>query len=400
MTRFARLFLALAFALLVGWAVSAQESPGIDYDAWTDLAERAEGVVLAGRASSAALEVLREDLADWRGQFLDRQSVNEARIRTVTEQIESLGAAPEEGETEPETLANRRAELEDQLADLREPAVRADEAFTRADGLIREIDSIIRSRQASDLSVLAPSPVNPSNWPAALETVTATYQDMVAEWRSFFDSDVLRQAALTRLPVIVVLILVGCWFLARARRWSRAAQTAVTQVIGSDWSWLARTFVSALEILLPVVGALMLVAAVQAAGAPAPITDRLLQALFWASLSLVIAGWFARALFPWIPLERPFLPVADQRLSAARRALFGLGIAAAFGAIADFLVPSSGAGSEAASTIWFIPLCLAGWFCFVFGRLLVVGYVKDEPQEDEISEPRYRDRLILIFGRV
>ena len=166
--------LLLAVALIAGGAVVpvwAQDIAQPDYTAW-ELRARADEVKLdLGTASVAELEAIRERMVDWRAQFLAAQDTNETRINTVRAQIDSLGPAPAEGEEEPEDIAARRADLTNQLTELRSPVLRAEEAYTRADGIIGEIDTIIRDRQASELLELGPSPVNPANWPAALSAL-------------------------------------------------------------------------------------------------------------------------------------------------------------------------------------------------------------------------------------
>jgi len=88
----------LALIVVIGAPLGAQETP-VDYTAWESVAQRAEIAVENGRASSGALETLREQVAGWRERFLNAQQVNQARIATLQSQIAALGT-PAEGEEE------------------------------------------------------------------------------------------------------------------------------------------------------------------------------------------------------------------------------------------------------------------------------------------------------------
>src|SRR5690606_23085765 len=88
-------------------------------------------------------------------------------IAVLKGQLDTLGPAPAEGETEPAEIAARRAELTAAIAQEQAPALRAAEAFGRAGGIIQQIDLQLRERKASALLHLSPSPLRPSSWAAA-----------------------------------------------------------------------------------------------------------------------------------------------------------------------------------------------------------------------------------------
>ena len=117
--------LCLLLALLVGGAgaglvivpqaVAQAAGQAVDYEAWERTADRAEEAVENNRASTPALEALREDLAEWRDRFLAAQSENASTIATVRQQLAALGDAPEDG-TESEDIAAQRQALTARLA--------------------------------------------------------------------------------------------------------------------------------------------------------------------------------------------------------------------------------------------------------------------------------------------
>ncbi|MFT6105092.1 MAG: hypothetical protein ACJA1E_001519, partial [Paracoccaceae bacterium] len=189
----------LVWLLLSTAPLFAQDGSAIDYTVWETTAERAEGVVAAERASSAALEVLRSEIAGYRAAFLQAQDANAARLSTVTTQLAALGEVAADGTEDPE-LAARRASLLEQFRALTAPRTRAEEAFSRANGLISEIDVIIRDRQKADYLELGPSPLNPVYWPAGIEAGTGWVVDVYEDWRRISTSPAQVRLVASRLP--------------------------------------------------------------------------------------------------------------------------------------------------------------------------------------------------------
>jgi len=228
MTRVMRL-IALVLLVALDWSaavppVHAQQAPAAeetapDYEAWEQVATRAEDVLATGRASDAALADLRSELVDWRTRLLNAQGVNASRIKTLREQIAALGAPPAEGETEPEEIAARRAELNRQLAELQAPGLKAVEAHSRADGLIREIDSVIRERQTSKLLELGPTPLNPANWAAGADALRETVVRIAGEASEQWAMPSRRATFRENLPATVLFLALAAVLLARGRRW-------------------------------------------------------------------------------------------------------------------------------------------------------------------------------------
>lgn len=155
----------LALALLCAMPVAAQESTAPDYAAWERVASDVQDAVSGAEISDQRLSEMRADIVRWRNQFIGAQSAGSDQIGTVKAQIEALGPAPAEGESEDATIAARRSELNSTLAKLQAPSLAATEAASRADGIIRNIDRLIRERQADKLLRLSPSAANPSTGP-------------------------------------------------------------------------------------------------------------------------------------------------------------------------------------------------------------------------------------------
>jgi len=341
------LALALAITALAPGVAQSQQTPSglpasetaIDYTAWEADAQRAENLIAAGSASTAFLTNLREDLAEWRARFLTAQSSNAARIETIQAQIDALGPAPEEGGTEPDAIAERRARLSEQMAEAQVPRLTATEAFNRANGLIAEIDGILAARQTRALLERDPAPVNPLTWPPAL----AALGDVVIVLDREIDGqlDELRRTDQTlweRLPLAAVLAAVGLALITRSRyfvgRWTDRMQHQV----GARRGRIALAFlVSLLQVLLPIIGLVLIGVAVATLEILGTTGTELLGATIGAFVTIFAALWLAGRLFPSSP-EVPAAFAATEKLRPPlRRAVFLIGLFLGIGALAETL---------------------------------------------------------------
>ncbi|EPX78461.1 DUF3772 domain-containing protein [Salipiger mucosus] len=223
LTRGAALCAAALVALVLTLSAVFGQVDRDQYAEWENLATRAEEVLSAERASDDALEELRASLAQWRETFLNGENVNAARIDTLQSQLDSLGPAPDDGSRETDNLAQRRSELEEQLAAAQAPVRRAEEAYIRADGLIREIDEIIRTRQADELLRIGPSPLIPQLWPQAAEEALGALNNLWTEMRRNAGSELVLTSLRSNLPVILLLVAVALVLVMRGPIWVRRA---------------------------------------------------------------------------------------------------------------------------------------------------------------------------------
>jgi len=236
------------------------------YTAWLETAQRAEKAIDAGRASNAALEDLRGQLVAYRQTFLEARDRNSARIQTLKSQLDALGPPPENGAEEPADIAALRASLNDQMGNLRVPAVVAQEAYNRADGLISEIDRIIRERQTRKLLSRGESPLNPAHWSVAWRDLTVFLRDIrnesVSSWKAARDLRRLRDNA----PLILLFLVSGLVLIARGRAWAERAGETLRR-IGGRGTGVWRFIVSLGRIGLPLIGLFLVTRAVNASEA-------------------------------------------------------------------------------------------------------------------------------------
>lgn len=280
-----------------GPAVAQQSASTLDYESWERTAQRANEAINAGRASTAALEKLRTELAQWRQRFQSAQNENANAIATVEGQLEALGPAPENGGESPE-IALQREQLNKRLNELKAPVKSAELAHSEAEGLIKGIDQIVRDRQAEELLELGPSPINPAHWGEGLTalsgSVTAVQTEFAAAWRN----SAQQQDAKESLPAVIVLILAGLLLLTRGRRWSRRLSNHVLGDQPGAGRWIAGFTISLGSMILPFLGVVALTEAVYATDLVGLHGNQMIAALLPSVFIYLLVRWLAMRIFP------------------------------------------------------------------------------------------------------
>jgi small-conductance mechanosensitive channel len=394
MRLFLRSFLCVLALVWAGFAV-AQDGP--DYENWGSLADRAERAIDAGRASDAALEAVRSELVGFRQQFQSARDSNGDRIATLRSQIEALGPVPENSE-EPAPIAERRAQLEQQLQELRAPVLAAEEAFNRANGLIGEIDRIIATRRADAVLRLGPSPINPANWPETLTELSKAAASIQTETSNALANPAARAEFRSNLPLVVLFTLLGLVLIARGNRWAEWA---------GDWlrGWGGRGtgvwgfLVSLGRVALPLLGIVLLVEALFASGMVGVRSGLILENLPAWGATLLLLRWLCERLFSKRDADA-LLPFAPERRAELR--LYGTFLAAVFvlrGALeAGFRIDNA---SETAQAVLAFPILLfAAVILFRLGQILARGPAILNEQDDAENLPSQGYlRLLRLLGQ-
>ena len=296
---------ALCLGVLLGGAAEAQLSAQDRdyYQSWLKTADRAEDVIDADRASSVALEVLRQEIAEYRERFNQARGANAARIKTLEGQLGALGPAPESGE-EPADIAALRGSLREQLNELTVPRVVSEEAYNRANGLIGEIDRIIRSRRTKALLARSPTPLNPEYWGPAAADLGQALGSVWNETRLRIGQATTRERIQNSLPLILALAVGGLLLVLRSRRWAEHTGEYMRRFGGRGtgvWSF----FVSLVQVALPLFGVVLITQAVDVADILGVRGSLILER---------VPGWAAiLLLFNWLGLQL-FSPHGDNDL--------------------------------------------------------------------------------------
>ena len=155
-------FICLTLAPHFGFSTPEAGQSELVYKTWENTVSRAESVLIAGRASEKSLEILRDEINNWRSSFKSKTGLNSDRISLIQTQFNALPSAPDDGSNDPFKI--RRDELKTLLNELKVPGLRANDAFIQADTLISEIDLLLRARQTDALLTNVESPLRPSIW--------------------------------------------------------------------------------------------------------------------------------------------------------------------------------------------------------------------------------------------
>ncbi len=405
------LLAALWLALACGMA-QAQAAAEVDYDAWGRFADRAETSVDAGRIGDAQLLELRGDVVEWRDRLAAAQSINAPRIATVRDQIAALGPAPAEGEAEAEDVAARRKALNEQLAELQAPALRAVEAFSRAASLVTAIDELQRTRQTSALMQITPSPLLPSSWGAAASDGMAVVRGFAGDFQTRIED--ARGSPLLRGRMIwtVVYLAMALGLLIFGRRWVDGLPRRLALRL-SDHTREALTFVVSLaQIAIPVAGVYLAVRAVDATGLVGDWGRPILMTLPVAGLIIFAGRWLSWRFFP-LRFDPPICFSEPQRIKARFQGTL-LAVALAVHHVAGrAILPLSGRYvadpapgstvpmrvSDAAAGVWHLPIILLGALALYRLGFILRSATRITPQTGRDAKT-YRPRVVAATGAI
>ena len=115
--RFILVFILLTLTPHFGFSNSEVAKSDLSYENWDSTVNRAESVLLAGRASEKSLEILRDEIRNWRSIFKTSTGINSDRISLIQTQFNALPLAPDDGSEDP--LKDRRNELKSILNELK-----------------------------------------------------------------------------------------------------------------------------------------------------------------------------------------------------------------------------------------------------------------------------------------
>ncbi len=377
-------------------AAQAQQPPsGPDYEAWERTAARAEETIEASRASTSALEDLRQQLAEWRDVFFSAQNLNSDAIATAKAQLDALGPVPEAGTEDPE-IANQREKLNTELARLRAPQQRAEVAYSRASGMIHSVDRIIRERQTAELLELGPSPLNPRHWPDGLNALYFTFENVRAEVVKSLQSDTQRQDTRSKLPVAILLGLIGLVLIVRGRYWVELLVRIIMSRESLSVRWIVTLVVSVGEIVVPYIGFVAFTEALYITGLVGLYGDLMLEALAPAFLIFLVSRWLALRCFPRSDTLRLPLVLDHEDRRAGRLYGGALGFVISVFYFTTRLADLSDWSVAATNVVLFPVIVVAGLLLARLARILAKhSHASGESEEHDT----YRNRLTRLLAR-
>ena len=321
----------LALVLLAG-AAHAQAAPADTRSMaiWDSVVTGAETRIEDPEISTAELDALRARLVQIRGEAQAAAQEVQPNVDDVSRRLKALGPAPKDGETEAPEIAQRRAELNRQLAQAQAPLLDARGLEDEADALVERIDRLIRSRFSAELMSRGPSPLRPVTWIAGLSEIGKAAADYWDRLTTAYSDPVGQRLALNRLPLRLFLVGVGLVILIVLRRWLIARAEAGIATAQSrratTWGIALRNLV---RLIVPAAGLGLIFAAFDPDALVARSGEARLFALPPFVLLLIAAGWLAGSLLA--PRHRPLrlVPLDDAEALSAARLVVGIGSIAA-----------------------------------------------------------------------
>jgi len=402
---FRTLYYVTVFFLAVLWGASAkaQDNPSLFETevtvpanietTWDTVAEAAEATLAGPTPSAFRLNRLRDELVGWRDRFLDGGNINAGRMATVAAQIAALGPVPEEGD-EPAVITSRREALSQQLADLSAPALLAQESYARADGLIAEVDAFLRGRDTAALTTREETPLNPTNWPAAATALGEGLSRLAAETAARLRADMTSGSLIRNAPVGLLFLAIAAVLLLRGRRWVLSLQTSVetNSMRGrAVWSFLLSLF----QVILPVLGLLAFVTALNRFDVLGNAGSLVLDAVFGAGVTVIIARWLLAEFFPAGQTVTGPLRQDPNTRQRARRVATALAWGLAVSVILQTLMSIAEADPVLTSVILFPVSVVLALLLFRFGGLLRRDPMAVDNPDPEAPAPKGRSRRFV-----
>ncbi|WP_417807803.1 DUF3772 domain-containing protein [Thioclava sp.] len=316
-----------ALLLLLAVPALAQDTQSPGYKAFDTEATQVESAVAEGKVLDSKLSEMRAEMVKWRSTFTNAQDVNADQIATVKSQIAALGPTPAEGASEDPAIAKRRDELNASLTKLQAPVLSATEAASRADSIIRSIDKLTRERQADKLLRLSPSVLNPANWPAAVTLFRWMSSWIYDETRWRFTQPVNFDSLRDNAPLIAVLVVLSIVLLLKGGRWMARLTEWLLNKTAMRGHSLISGLVSLGMVVLPVLGATMLVTAVDSTSLFGPILTQLYHLLPIILAIVMMAWWLGGRVFPSRDGVESALSFNDEGRAEGRFQALMLGIA-------------------------------------------------------------------------
>lgn len=378
----------------------AQDVNVEDSDAFAALVDRAELTISRDRASDRALRDLRDELNSWRSALDEARSTNRLSIGAVLSQLDRLGPPPGEGETEPQSIAVVRSELNARLESLRAPGQAAEVSYNRADALISEIDQLLRARQTEALLERVQTPLWPGGWMSAWSDIRSVDVSLANEIRLAWTAPASGALMRDRLPLAMLFVGIGLVMLVAGRRVAeRVTHRLQTRTTGG--AQLLAFFASLLQIMVPAFGLLLIFWGASLLLSAGTLSGTILRALVSAGFLLIGARWLATQTFPAAEHAEAPVAVPDTARFRGRVLTTVLGALLALSMVLELVSGDFGFTSQTISLLYFPIVVFASFTLWRLSRLLKPASVREEDGEagDSTPDTVFQTRVLWLLSR-
>ena len=309
-----------------GWAQDAPAPNAGLYEAIGPSLAAARLATASPDADPEEFAALRETLLGLRTRLSAALPDAQSYLDEANAQLKELGPAPPEGVEEPQALADQRRALLESIAKAQVPVLRAQKAQRELDAAIAALDAALRRRISQELLTRGPSPLLPQTWATGLAQLGLQLTDAVDNLRSSL-AEPARQAAMRRtLPMSVLLVIAGIAIAISLRlrltAWVERGLTRAVSPRGVAWLVVVR---NVSRLILPLIGAGLLVAAFDPARLTGADTSFRIISLPAFLLAIIGAGWLGASLFAPHLTDYRLVPLDDAAAARASRITVLLG---------------------------------------------------------------------------
>lgn len=291
-------------------------------------------------------------------------------------------------------VADRRAELNVQLAEARAPLIVVQEAFGRASGLIAEIDKIIRDRNRTALLELNKSPLNPVLLSEAASALVKQTQALGNEIKTEWASDLSKRVRRQNGPILLILIVVGLILVWPVTRWAGNRLKNERDKTPTQLGNVKRLLASIAVFFLPMIGLLLIFSAVYIADIFELRGDMFMNSIPSVGLSLFGANWLARNLPRGKAITGEHANEIAKLAFKVRRLIWAMGTVIAVSYLIYGLKDGANWSVDIISTILFPLIVLLGYCLFQVGRLISIYSTLLNVDVDTVS---ILERIATIF---
>ncbi|MCB2051874.1 MAG: hypothetical protein KDE63_10635, partial [Novosphingobium sp.] len=382
----ALLAILLSLAPLVASAALAQSTVASQSSAlstWSEPVDRAQKWISLPEREQEKIaldkwEALQVDLSFSRQFALEEAADGNLESRILQAQLAELGPVPTADKPEDAWVAERRDQINLQLAKVQAPIVALHDLHARAGVLSREVAQIVKRRQRIELLTGSASPLLPGFWVDASRDTATLFRGI--------ETSVIRAPESIRwvLAGLIALVLLAAWF---GHRWILRWIGWAEGHFASARLELAGAFVrDMLGLLSPLVFFGALLAIVEALAPDLAGLGALATPALGAVLAFVVFRWLGHSLFmPSFKPARIFLMPAKYERRALR-ASYLLAIVMAAESLASSFHDSRAelAGLDAAfAFVIVLAVAYAAWRLLAIVHIGLVAHVRSHPEKSD-----------------
>lgn len=393
---------AFLLALFVATTAVAQSETGEMMKAWAATASRAADILETNRASTPAMEALRNELVEQRTQAANLEALSKEKLIPLRTELEILGPKPEDGLPEPVEISSRRSELNESIALASVPLMIAQAAFRRADGHVSDINAVIRARFSEKLVELGPSPLSPVAWPDAIADLGEYTGRVTSEVVDSFALESSRTALKQKAPLALLIAGIGLWMLLGIRR-------GFAEMVGRGFGRVEElriwqiALANLVRLAVPIAGAAAIIFALKSSDLFGGWGIAILDVLPHVAFALIIAPWLGRSIFGPENDHEGMIGTRGIGKKRGFRLSIWLGLVYATSVLLDAVATQGGFSPETQTVLQFPLIVLASIGLFRVARIMkgkheTTQEASEEHESSIFAFSSFLSRLVFLIA--